>query len=41
MNTQKETYETPASKTIEVKIEGSIMDLTALEPIEPGDEHDW
>ena len=41
MKTPKETYETPDSKALELKTEGSIMDVTNLEPIQPGDEHEW
>ena len=41
METKKTNYETPVSKSLEVKMEGTILDVTNLEPIEEGDEHDW
>lgn len=41
MNLNKENYETPEAQILEISSEGTIMDMTNLEPIEPGDEHEW
>ena len=40
MKTNKEIYETPVSKALEITLQG-IVCQTNLEPIEPGDEHEW
>ena len=40
MKTQKESYESPVSKVMEIKLQG-ILCQSNLEPIQPGDEHDW
>ncbi len=40
MKTEKETYESPLSIIMEIKIQG-ILCQSNLEPITPGDEHGW
>lgn len=40
MKIEKESYESPLSIIMEIKIQG-ILCQSNLEPITPGDEHGW